>query len=213
VRSEDRQRFVELYGTRFREFGNDVRTVGWGSRQDQWLRFDVLCRNLDLDGRRILDVGCGLGDLVAFLDGRGVRDFDYLGIDLVTDLVGEAQRTFGGARRQFITADLLDDRDFGEFDVVLASGALTLCVADNAAQARRAIAKMFASCRHAVAVNFLSTYVDFQTPKNFHYEPESMFAYSRSLTRWVRLYHDYPLYEFTLQLFRHPNAHSAEAAG
>jgi SAM-dependent methyltransferase len=210
LKSEDRQRFVDLYGSRFRRFGHDIRTVGWGSRREQWLRFAVLCRNINLNGRRILDVGCGLGDFVAFVVARGIREFDYLGIDIVPELVEEAKKKFGGRGRQFITSDLLADRDFGEFDVVLSSGAFTLRVSDNLSLAKEAIARMFALSRHAVAINFLSTYVDYQRPKNFHYEPEAMFSYARSLTRWVRLHHDYPLYEFTLQLFHEPNWDAAE---
>ena len=157
-------------------------------------------------GERISYVGCGLGDFVGFLNDRGIRDYDYVGIDIVPDLVCEAQRRFGDASRQFLAADLLEDRDFGEFDIVLSSGALTLRVSDNLSLAKRAIAKMFASCRVATTVNFLSTYVDYQSQHNFHYEPEAIFTYARSLLRWIRLYHDYPLYEFTLQLFREPPA-------
>ena len=206
MKAEDKRRVLDLYGGRFKEFGYDVRTVGWSNQSDQRLRFAVLCRDVELSGRRILDVGCGLGDFVGFLDERGVRDFDYLGIDIVPDLVREARQRFGDdPRRRFAAADFLDDEQFGEFDVVVSSGALSLRISDNPTIARQSVAKMFGLCRQMAAVNFLSTYVDYQTPKNFHYEPEVMFTYVRSLTPWVRIYHDYPLYEFTLQLFREPN--------
>jgi hypothetical protein len=46
--------------------------------------------------------------------------------------------------------------------------------------------------------------VDYTLEKNFHHEPGAMLAYALSLSRWVRVYHDYPLYEFTLQMFREP---------
>jgi SAM-dependent methyltransferase len=202
---DDEQRIRALYEGRFDQFGHDVRTVGWATPDDQRLRFSVLTRDLPLDGSRILDVGCGLGDLVAFLDDGGCRNYEYVGIDISSKLIAEAQRCFGAPHRRFIVANLLDDPSLGSFDVVLCSGALSFRIADNAAVARRMIAEMFARCRHSTSVNFLSSYVDYQLPKNFHYEPETMFGYARSLTRWVRLHHDYPLYEFTLQLFRDAN--------
>jgi SAM-dependent methyltransferase len=205
--AEDKRRILELYEGRLAQFGHDVRTVGWGSKQDQQLRFSALCRDLDFEKRRVLDVGCGLGDLVAFMDERAIRDYDYVGIDISAKLIQEAAKRFGGDKRRFVVADLLDGPELGEFDIVVSSGALSFRVADNLALAKQMIAKMFASSRHAVAVNFLSTYVDYQLPKNFHYEPGTMFSYARSLTRWVRLYHDYPLYEFTLHLIHDSSSH------
>ena len=60
----DTSKTAALYNDRYNEFGNDVRTVGWGSQQDQILRFEVLFRGFDPRGKTILDIGCGLGDLV-----------------------------------------------------------------------------------------------------------------------------------------------------
>lgn len=200
----EKKRIVDLYEHRLSQFGRDVRTVGWGSRETQQLRFEVLCRDLDLSGKRILDVGCGLGDLVPFLDRAGHKDYDYVGIDIAPRLIEEASRQFGSNNRTFVVGDLLEMQNLGTFDVVILSGALTLRVTDNIGLAQRTISKMFEISRHAVAVNFLSKYVDYETEKDFHFQPESMFTYAMSLTRWVTLYHNYPLYEFTLQLLRNP---------
>jgi SAM-dependent methyltransferase len=209
LNSKDRQRIVQLYEGRLAQFGYDVRTLGWGSKPDQWLRFSVLCRGLDLSNKRILDVGCGFGDFVEFLCEGGHRDFKYVGVDIAPGLVKEAQRRHGGRDLEFIAADILEEREFGEFDIVVSSGALSFHVSDNMALAKTMLAKMFGISREVVAVNFLSSYVDYQLAKNFHYQPETIFSFARSLTRWVCLYHDYPLYEFTLQMLR---SHSVEKA-
>jgi SAM-dependent methyltransferase len=202
---DDKKRIVDLYEGRFEQFGWDVRTVGWSSKIDQDLRFSVLCRGLELGGRKILDVGCGLGDFVGYLDQSGARDYDYLGIDISPKLIEEAGKRYGGSGRRFAVLDLLEEPHAENFDIVVSSGALSFRVADNMLLARQMIARMFAMCRGALAINFLTSYVDYQLPKNFHYEPEAMFGSARSLTRWVKLHHDYPLYEFTLQLFHAPN--------
>src|SRR5262249_54190627 len=104
---EDKRRLLALYEDRLTQFGHDVRTVGWSSETDQRLRFSVLCRGLDLAGKHILDVGCGLGDLVAFLDSCGYQDYSYVGIDLSSKLIAEAERRFGDERHNFLVADLL----------------------------------------------------------------------------------------------------------
>jgi SAM-dependent methyltransferase len=198
----DKKRLIGLYEGRLDQFGYDARTVGWKDQADQWLRFSILCRGLDLAGKRILDVGCGLGDLVSFLDERHADYAEYVGIDISPRLIEQATARFGRQGRRFLAADFLEVFDLGQFDVVLCSGALSFRIDDNVAFAERMIAKMFETCREATAINCLSTYVDFQLPKNYHYRPEAMFSFARSLTKWVRLDHDYPLYEFTLQMFR-----------
>ena len=200
----DRKRIVDLYEGRLAQFGYDVRTIGWGSKSDQWLRFSNLCRGLDLAGLRILDVGCGFGDFVDFLNDRDVPNYEYVGVDISPGLVKEAQHRYGGPGRQFVAVDILEKSGADRFDVVLSSGALSVQVTDNVAFAKSMLTKMFQMSNGAVCVNFLSSYVDYQLPKNFHYKPEEIFTFGRSLTRWVSLYHDYPLYEFTIQMFHGP---------
>ena len=40
----------------------------------------------------------------------------------------------------------------------------------------------------------------FRKRKIFHYKPEEIFSFSKEITKYVSLYHDYPLFEFTIQL-------------
>ena len=60
--------------------------------------------------------------------------------------------------------------------------------------------RLFKISKDVLSVNFLSKYVDFELEKNYHYSPEEMFNFSKEITKKVNLYHDYPLYEFTIQL-------------
>jgi SAM-dependent methyltransferase len=202
--SVEKERIVELYEGRLAAYGYDVRTVGWGNRTDQWLRFEMLSRGVDFDQKRVLDVGCGFGDFVEFLEARGISNYSYLGVDISPKLIEEARRRFGRADRAFEVLDLLDDADIGMFDVVVCSGALSFRVTDNLGLAHQMLGKMFALSREVVCANFLSSRVDYMLEKNFHFEPGAMMAQALSLSRWVRVFHDYPLYEFTIQIYREP---------
>jgi SAM-dependent methyltransferase len=202
--AQDAQRIVTLYEGRLAEFGPDVRTVGWGSVEDQRLRFDMLCRDVALRGLRVLDIGCGLGDLVPYLHERTGGDFDYLGIDLSPALVREATKLHGGPHARFLAADILRADDVPAADLVVMSGALTYRVSDNLAHATAMLERMWDLTTNTLAINALSSYVDFQDVKNFHYEPEWFYARARQHTRWVSLISDYPLWEFTVQMRREP---------
>ncbi len=198
----DRDAIVTLYSERLRRLGRSHRTVGWGSAADQELRFEQLFRGTDPRGGRVLDLGCGLGDLVPFLDARTGGDYEYLGVDLAPDLVVAAEDAYGGPRRRFVVGDIGDLVLAESFSHVVCSGALSFRIVDNEAVARRTIAAAFQRADVLTAFNFLTSYADFQLEKNFHYSPEEMFRYARTLTPRVALYHDYPLWEFTLQLRR-----------
>jgi SAM-dependent methyltransferase len=200
VSAGDTTRAAQLYNSRFEQFGRDIRTVGWGSEADQRLRFEVLLRGFDPAGKTVLDVGCGLGALVPFLQER-CGDFRYLGIDVAERLVADARAAHGGPGREFLVGDLFS-LELPPADLVLLSGALSLKSEGIEDYARRTLERMFGLAREAACLNFLSKYVDYELEKNQHYQPETVFGWAKQVARKVNLIHDYPLYEFTIQLVR-----------
>jgi SAM-dependent methyltransferase len=199
MRQEDKEALVRLYEDRFQEMGEDIRTLGWKNREEQALRFKMLCEVGDLRGASVCDVGCGFGDLWDYLLNT-VGEVRYTGLDIAPSLLEQARKRHPGI--PFLCLNLADDPFEDEHDYFLLSGALSYKVEDNMALAERMIQRTFALARKGVAVNFLSSYVNYQHERNFHYAPEEMFSMARRLTRWVRLRHDYPLWEFTLYLFK-----------
>lgn len=189
----------KLYNDRFEQFGRDVRTVGWGNRADQLLRFEVLFRGIDPRGKTILDVGCGLGDLVPYLQERTDGDFRYIGIDVAERLIQEAKITHGNESCTFICCDVFD-AELPKVDIAVLSGALSLRVEGIDDYAQRTLRRMYDLTSEVACLNFLTTYVDYELEKNQHYQPETVFGWARVVTKCVNLLHDYPLYEFTLQL-------------
>lgn len=72
-------------------------------------------------GERLLDIGCGPGDILDYLP-VGV---DYTGFDSSANYIANARRRFGG-RGQFHCRQVSRElqREFSHFDVVLANGVL-----------------------------------------------------------------------------------------
>jgi len=70
-------------------------------------------------GERILDLGCGTGQLTSEIASRGAQ---VLGVDLSAEMVGEARRKFPALR--FEVADARALRFSGEFDAVFSNAAL-----------------------------------------------------------------------------------------
>lgn len=192
---------AELYNKRFDQHGRDIKTVGWGSEQSQRLRFEVLFRGLDPKGKTILDVGCGLGDLMPFLEQHTGGDFNYVGIDIAEKLIDDARSTYGHGGREFHVGDIFSV-NVPQVDIAVLSGALSLKVRGIEEYAHETMKRMFELSREAACLNFLTKYVDFELEKNQHYQPESIFSNAMKISKRVNLLHDYPLYEFTVQLIR-----------
>ncbi len=199
--SLDLSKVASLYNARFDEYGSDVKTVGWGNESSQYLRFDVLFRGLDPKGRTILDVGCGLGGLIPYLERHTGGDFRYIGVDIAEKLIGEAAAKHGGAGRDFYVGDI-HSVTLPPVDIAVLSGALSFKAGGMEEYAYGTMERMYALSRKAACLNFLTKYVDYELDKNQHYQPEMIFSKARQIARYVNLIHDYPLYEFTVQLLK-----------
>lgn len=145
------------YRRRLERYKRNWAVCHWAGADSQKLRFSVLTSNVDLRGKRLLDVGCGLGDLWTFLGGDD-SDLDYTGVDLVEQMVTEGKRRNPGAN--LICADLFGEtgRDMfapQSFDVVFCSGALNLELGNNETFVPRALANMFELTRDVLAFNLL----------------------------------------------------------
>ena len=203
----ERDAMVGMYEARFAEFGSDIKSLGWRDTIDQTIRFDVLCDIGDMAGASICDIGCGFGDLADYLHSRFGKQLNYVGVDVCPSFVRVAAERHPDCR--FICTDILSDVFEEKFDYFILSGALNYLVEDNLALTHAMIRKMWSLSNKGVAVNFLTSYVNFVRPHNYHQSPEETFKFARELTPWVALRHEYPLWEFTIHMLKTPHVQRA----
>jgi SAM-dependent methyltransferase len=89
----------------------------WRSRQTQAERFAVIAQTADLVGRVVADLGCGRGDLAAWLADAGVEYGRYIGVDGVPEMIAFSQERAARERLvecEFLTADFAADTAFFE---------------------------------------------------------------------------------------------------
>jgi SAM-dependent methyltransferase len=120
-----------------------------------------------LKGASVLDVGCGTGDLVAFLHKYEIGE--YLGVDLVKPSIELARQKYPG--HEFKIADFLKVQLRHRYDFVFASGAISMALeTDNYAVMEAFIDKMWKSAQVGVAFNFI-------TPKKPGQKDDTLFLY------------------------------------
>ncbi len=150
------KRLKDHYVPRIRPDREGYEILDWEDRESQYSRFDVLISSVDLQGKSLLDVGCGIGDLCVYLNGKGL-EVDYRGVDILEDMIKEAMRRCDKGDC-FLAADLLEEDPFGpgSFDVAFCSGIFNLETGNNQELLDQFLPRLKGLTREAVVINLLS---------------------------------------------------------
>lgn len=200
---KDLEEVKNFYNARFAKEGRSLKSVGWSDEEGQRLRFDIISRGIDYNNKTILDLGCGLADFEKYLNDKGFYGFTYIGVDISDALIEECVKSKTNEKSNYYCGEIFDF-DFPEVDITVSSGALTIKMKDNESYAQKVIDHLFSISIEVVSINFMSSYCDYKLEKNHHYSPEKIFSFSKKLSRFVNIFHDYKLWEFTLQIFKEP---------
>lgn len=191
------------YAEKVARHGYDHRGLGFRTRSSQEKRFEALLGLGEFHGRTILDVGCGFGDFLAFLQSRGIFPL-YAGIDLCAPMIARCRSRFDGAAARFEVADVLEYEPSEMPHYVVASGIFGLDAPGARERIRPTIARMFGWAREGLALNFLSGRSDDPAEGRVYVEPAEALEIAFSLTPAVRLDHGYLPNDFTLHLDKTP---------
>jgi trans-aconitate methyltransferase len=159
----------------------------------------------------IADVGCGVGDLVAFLRGSGSAA-RYDGFDIVPEMIRAARRKQRGHGGRFEVRDVLAEGFPRRYDYVVASGIFNLRVLRHDRFLRRMVDAMYAACRLGVAFNVLQpvypeadkAYEAYFRTTYFGATPAELLALGASVGAWVELAFSDALPGDTTVLLRRP---------
>lgn len=191
------------YEDKVRTYGFDHRGLGYGQRSSQEKRFEALLELGDFDGRRLLDVGCGFGDFLAFLHERGIEP-RYTGIDVCAPMIDRCEARFAHTGSRFLVADALAFEPDGPYDFVIASGLFGLEAEGARERIRPTLARMFSWCRAGLSVNFLSARSPRHAAQRVYVEPCEALEAAFALTPAVRFDHGYLPNDFTIHLYKTP---------
>lgn len=188
--------------------GRTHAALEWNSRESQERRFGVLSEVGLRSGDSVLDVGCGTGDLVAWLDRHGLS-VRYRGIDMTPLMVETARERFPD--RDFVQGCLLSDlvplTDADRFDWVVASGIFAHRRDRPDTYMRTMIQAMLKRADKGVAVNSLSLKAPYSYKWTlYHADPDAMLEWAGDHAAKVVLREDYDPNDFTLYLYVSPAA-------
>jgi len=204
VKSSDTKVFKKIssyYDHLVKQYGHSPRACDYGNPLSQQTKFRTLSAVMDLTGKTILDVGCGMGDYADYLTGR-FKDFTYSGIDISSKMVETARQAHPALdiRLGNIIEDVIE-----RFDVITANGIFYLLGPGAPALMKEMVTRMYALSIRAVAFNSLSSWAQDKEEGEFYADPLDTTEFCRQLTPWVVLRHDYHSRDFTVYLYREQN--------
>ena len=195
------QQLNAFYNAQYAKYGSDSRSTGY-SPEGQRVRYDMLASITDLNGKSVLDVGCGLGNFLEYMNEQGIK-VDFTGYEINSNFICECRQKFPGVA--FELRDIIQDPpEPGGFDVVFFNGGLNTKIDDNEGVMRKLLKVMVEACRELCAITLTSTYAgdSHRHDFNHYFDPCQSFTFAKSLTNKVDLLHSYLPHDFTLVLYK-----------
>jgi SAM-dependent methyltransferase len=195
------QQTIARYNQRLDALGPTDQALGW-TRENNQIRLKALVANFwdEIPQSSLLDAGCGFGDLLGMLQKENNVPASYLGYDINSRLLEEAQKRYPNGT--FLSALLEEIPKQTQADFVCCSGVFNHNRSDGKEfeSIKNALKHLFAICQKGLSVNFLSDKVEYKTDYNHNSNPGQLLEFAFSLTNHVTLRNDYMPFEFTLTL-------------
>ncbi len=192
------------YTRLLKDFGHSYKSVGWSSLDSQHARFHALSESCDWEGKQVLDVGCGLGDLYDFIKRRHPST-GYTGFDELPSMIEHAQNAYPSGL--FTCNSLATFPTHTHYDYVLSSGAFNFRQeGDQYAFLHKHVQQMVALSTQSTALTLLSDYL-YRDPafksSYYYYNAERVKACLGDLGE-VFIKSGYLLNDFTVVILRDP---------
>lgn len=193
----------EYYKNLFNKFGYSTESLGW-HKGNQFLRFYQLTNHWELENSSILDVGCGFGDFNKYLELNKITKYNYVGIDLLNDFITEANKRYSNENINFILGNFMKTKINTNIDYSIASGTFNYKIkeVDCYNYVYDNMKKMFDISNKAIAIDFLSSRVDYFHEHNFNYCPSKILEMAYGLSRRVILNNSFLPFEFAIVIFK-----------
>ena len=191
-----------FFAGEFEKYGYSYEALNWESQISQYTRFDVLSNIGEFEGKKLLDVGCGLGDFLKYLKIKKEKPA-YTGIDICDEMIAGAKERFKKSPdAKFMTGDILEVKNTSKYDFVISSGAFNMNLGANDKMIREVLKKMHDMAKTAAAVSMLSKYDSFTDDRYYYYDPCEIFDFCKGFCEKVVLRHDYMSHDFTVIMYK-----------
>jgi hypothetical protein len=201
----------EFYLENFRQHGDLPQSLGYNDQITQYARFEVLSRLFQYERKgktfSVHEIGSGLAHFYEFLREQSPYRFDYSGSEILGEFVRASRKKYPFLK--FYQRDITQRPPSARYDYLVLSGTFNpiqdLDVKRWETFLERMMLKMFAMAKKGIGLNFLTTYSDFTQKGLYYSDPRAIYDFvQEKMSRFIVIDSSYPLYEFTLLVYKEP---------
>lgn len=200
MHKEDKDLIIQNYDSLLAKYGDNPQAVQWRDAATQDLRFKALVEVDDLNGKKLLDFGCGKADLFYYLKSKSIRT-DYTGIDISKKMI-EFAKSKNPALNVFCH-DIFQQKNNDKYDYAVVSGTFNNRISDNWNFIFRTLETLWPSLKMGISFNLITSYVDYEEAGLFYADPRIILDYlKKNLTKFVTIRNDYMPYDYTVYAYK-----------
>lgn len=171
------------------------------SKRSQLMRFEAFIKFNNLQGKSILDVGCGAGDFWHHLHARNV-ECQYTGFDISSSMVKRCRERFPGVT--FESGNFTEWSQGRQFDYTVAIAIHNIKTTGAKDILRETTARQFQLSKIASHISILTDRYPGFDPHIQAWRAEEVLTMALEITPYVVLRHDYLPHDFSITLYREP---------
>jgi SAM-dependent methyltransferase len=200
------EKTIKYFEDKLDKYGNSYQAVDWWSKETQDLRFEVI-RSLLLpleEPLKVHEIGCGLGHFVSSI--KEPNQIKYSGSDISSKMIQASRQIYPNVN--FFKGNIVtDDYKKYKFDYLFESGIFNLKMGFSYKEwhdyVLSVLTAMYEAATVGIVFNMITDYVRYKRRHLFYAGSLEMFDFcKRKMSRFVTLRHNYPLYEFTIAVYK-----------
>lgn len=188
------------YSKALSEYGESPKSLQWNNYASAAIRYRQIVADLDLDGKSILDIGCGMGDILPYIYSKA-PNFEYLGVDRNEDFINIAKKRYEG--HNFRVFDPFKENLGQTFDVVILCGAMNANKPNWLENRKQKIHQIYSLADKAVAFNMAGALQPIKSQSRVAYaDVQEIVEFCANLTPRLIVKTHYHPKDFTVLIFK-----------
>ena len=152
----------------------DPKVVGWDTKKNQHLRFSRALKFLNFKNKKVLDVGCGVGDFLHFCKKKKII-FNYTGLDINEKFILFLKKKF--KNNIFLNKSFLKLSKKKKYDYIFFFGMFNLKM-----KGKKNYQYLFNHIEKAVKISKNTVYFDFIVSSgNYKLKSKEIFYYNKNI--------------------------------